>query len=270
MRKPLIVIALALAGVSHSALATETVRSSPHDNRIKTVVYNPDDVTPINGVVGVAVHIVLAAGEEYEAHSFGDGNAWSFAHHKNHLFVKPSAENGNTNLTVITNLHTYEFSLRYIGVASSPAATFQLKFTYPVELAKVSAAKLEKDRVTAAMVSNPPAKVNLAYTMSGDMSLAPVNVWNDDNFTYFKFPGNRDIPGIFLAMPDGTESIVNRVSRGPGNDVVVVEKVAAKWVLRLGKQFLGVYNENFDPIGVTNTTGTASPVVVREVKGDDQ
>jgi type IV secretion system protein VirB9 len=259
-----------VAGVSHVALATETTSTSPHDTRIKTVVYNPDDVTPISGVVGVATHIVLAEGEEYEAHSFGDGAAWSFAHYKNHLFVKPSAENGNTNLTVITNKHTYEFALHYIGVHASPASTFQLRFRYPVELAKVSAEKLEKARVTAALVSNPPAKVNLAYTMSGSMQLAPVNVWNDDNFTYFKFPGNRDIPGIFLANTDGTESIVNRVSRGPGNDVVVVEKVAAKWVLRLGKQFLGVYNEAYDPIGVTNTTGTASPAVVREVKGDEK
>lgn len=270
MHKPFIAAALVLAGVSPAAFATEPTRSSPHDSRIKTVVYNPDDVTPLNGVVGIATHIVLAEGEEYEAHSFGDGNAWSFAHHKNHLFVKPAAENGNTNLTVITNLHVYEFSLRYIGTHASPATTYQLKFRYPVELAKVSAEKLEKARVAAALASAPPAKVNLAYTMSGDKSLAPVNVWNDDNFTYFKFPGNRDLPTIFLGNADGTESIVNRVSRGAGNDVVVVQKIAPKWVLRLGKQFLGVYNESYDPIGVTNTTGTASPVVVREVKGDEQ
>ena len=261
-------MALAFAPAS----ATEVARHSPYDSRIKTVVYNPSDVTLIYGVVGVATHIILQEGEEYGAHSFGDGGAWAFAHYQNHLFVKPAAENGDTNLTVITNRHVYEFALRYVADHSSGDATFQLKFAYPVEeaaaRAKAEQVRLDAVRVTDALAHNPPAQVNLSYTMNGAMSLAPVNVWDDGAFTYFKFPGNRDVPTIFVVNPDKTESIVNRVSRGAGNDVVVMQKVSRKWVLRLGKLALSVHNEKFDPIGATNTTGTASPAIVRAVRDD--
>lgn len=267
-----LVILAALATAATPVAATETARYSPYDVRIKTVVYNPSDVTSIIGVVGVATHIILQEGEEYGAHSFGDGGAWSFAHYQNHLFVKPSAENGDTNLTVITNRHVYEFVLRYVKNHASPQATFQLKFVFPVEeaaaRAKADLARADALRVSTALTHNPPAKVNLSYTMNGDKSLAPVNVWDDGAFTYFKFPGNRDIPTIFVVNPDKTESIVNRVSRGAGNDIVVMQKVSEKWILRLGKLSLAVHNELFDPIGKTNVTGTTSATVVRKVRGD--
>lgn len=272
MKVSRLALLVAMAAAMAPASATEVARRSPFDGRIKTVVYNPNDVTLIYGVVGVATHIILQEGEEYGAHSFGDGGAWAFAHYQNHLFVKPSAENGSTNLTVITNRHVYEFALRYVANHASPDATYQLKFTYPVEeaaaRAKEAAARADALRVTDALAHNPPKSVNLSYTMNGNMALAPVNVWDDKAFTYFKFPGNRDLPTIFVVNPDKTESIVNRVSRGAGNDVIVMQKVAAKWVLRLGKEALAIHNEAFDPIGVTNTTGTSSAGVARTVRDD--
>ena len=66
---------------------------------------------------------------------------------------------------------------------------------------------------------------------------------------------------------DGNESIVNRTTIGEANDIVVLHKVNAKWILRLGDRALAVWNEAYDPNGVRNTTGTASPEVKRVIKG---
>ena len=99
--------------------------------------------------------------------------------------------------------------------------------------------------------------------MSGDLDLAPVNAWDDREFTYFKFPGQRDIPAIYMVDPDGNESIVNRHTTGPANEIVVVHKVSARWVLRLGKRALAVRNDAHDPGGRRNVSRTASPDVDR-------
>jgi type IV secretion system protein VirB9 len=102
--------------------------------------------------------------------------------------------------------------------------------------------------------------------MSGNTSIAPINVWDDKTFTYFKFPGNRDIPAIYMEHTDGSESIVNRTTKGMGRDVVVMQKVAKTWILRLGQEVLAVYNESYDDVGETNTTGTVSKKIVRKTK----
>ncbi len=99
--------------------------------------------------------------------------------------------------------------------------------------------------------------------MSGDLDLAPVNAWDDGEFTYFKFPGNRDLPAIYLVDPDGNESIVNRHSAGDSSDVIAMHKVAQRWALRLGNRALAIWNDAYDPAGRRNTSRTASPDVNR-------
>lgn len=60
-----------------------------------------------------------------------------------------------------------------------------------------------------------------------------MNVWDNGEFTFFKFPGNRDVPAIYMVDADGKESIVNRNTTGAANDVVVVQKINPKFYLRL-------------------------------------
>jgi type IV secretion system protein VirB9 len=99
--------------------------------------------------------------------------------------------------------------------------------------------------------------------MSGDLDIAPVNAWDDGEFTYFKFPGNRDIPAVYMVDVEGTEFIVNRHSMGSANEIVVAQKVAARWVLRLGTRALAVWNDAYDAEGRRNVSRTASPDVTR-------
>lgn len=266
MKKTLVLcMALALAS---PALAVVVPSPSPHDDRVRSVQFNPRDVVRLDGMVGIATHIQLEPGERYVDHVFGDSAGWHFAENANHVFVKPKAEHSDSNLTLITDRRVYYFELRYSDARRSGTKVFGIAFTYPETQVAQAAAAVERERVREGFDKARP--INANYTMTGSRSLAPVNAWDNRQFTFFRFPGAVDIPAIFMVNPDGSESIVNHHVEGPASDVVVVHKVAAQWVLRLGPQALSVFNEAYDPIGESNTSRTASPDVIREVRGGER
>ncbi len=245
---------------STRALAAEGP-SRAADGRIRHVVYDPDEVVTIEAVVGVATHIVLEPGETYLTHAFGDGKAWDFAVKGNHCFLKAVATDADSNLTIVTDRRSYHFSLR-LSTAPGASPTFEIVFRYPDRDAR---RKREDDarRAVDDGFARRGDRANLDYTMSGDLDLAPLNAWDDGEFTYFKFPGNRDRPAISLVDPDGNESIVNRHNAGESSDVIVVHRVAQQWALRLGARALAIWNDAYDPAGRRNASRTASPDVNR-------
>lgn len=265
-------VALALALMPVAASADQVPAASKYDERIRYVTYNGADVVRLDTVAGIATHIKLEPGEEYVTHAFGDAEAWSFAIERNHVFIKPTAERADTNLIIVTDRRVYNFQLVYHSRADAPRV-FQLSFHYPDTAAKQAAVQREAKAVESGF-SVPAGPARTAYSMSGDQKIAPLNVWDDGRFTYFKFAANRDIPAIYMVDPDGRESIVNRNSTGAGSDVVVVQKVNERWHLRLGKQALAIFNDDMIAQGdrpiMTNRdngSGTASPAVQRVVRG---
>ncbi len=256
MRRAILAILLATAT---SALAGD---GGP-DRRIRYVTYDPDAVVPVDAVVGIVTHIVLEPGETYVTHAFGDGKAWDFAAKANHCFLKAVATNADSNLTIVTDRRSYHFSLRLLADAAA-APTFEIAFRYPDTEVRKRREDARRSAVEDSFKGNGE-KPNLDYTMSGDLDLAPVNTWDDREFTYFKFPGQRDIPAIYMVDADGSESIVNRHTTGPSNEIVVVHKVAARWVLRLGSRALAIWNDAYDPEGRRNVSHTASPDVNRVI-----
>jgi len=248
MRRAVGMLALAAAAVA--------ARADDEEGPIRSVLYDPNEVVTLESAVGVVLDIVVEPDETYVTHAFGDGRAWDFAVKANHYFLKPTALEADSNLTLVTDRRSYHFFLRLRKDGKDP--TLEVVFRYPEKGRKAAdAAKVDE------AFSAQPKEPNLHYSMSGDMNIAPVNVWDDRTFTYFKFPGNRDIPAVYMVDAQGEESIVNRHSTGTANDIVVVHKVAAHWVLRLGQSALGVWNDAYDDGGRRNTTRTASPDVAR-------
>lgn len=92
----------------------------------------------------------------------------------------------------------------------------------------------------------------------------PSMVFDDGRFTYFEFPGAREIPAVFAYGSDGEPTRVNWHMNG---NFIVVQRTARKFVLRLGDAVVGIFNEAFDATGIETPTSTVSPAVVREIKG---
>jgi type IV secretion system protein VirB9 len=95
----------------------------------------------------------------------------------------------------------------------------------------------------------------------------PTMVFDDGRFTYFEFPGAREIPAIFA---HGSEGEPTRVNWHMNGSFVVVQRLARKFTIRLGGAVVGVFNEAYDPTGIETPTATVSPSVSRAIKGEAQ
>ena len=119
-------LSLALAVLAVPAVA------AADDARIVEKFYDAGKVVRIDGRTKVQATIQFGEDEQIENVAIGDSQAWQVTPNKraNLLFVKPLAAGVSTNMTVVTDKHTYLFDL----VASASAKPlYVLKFTYPEE-----------------------------------------------------------------------------------------------------------------------------------------
>lgn len=126
-------------------------------------------------------------------------------------------------------------------------------------------AQVDEPKVVRSRLKARPDVRNLAYSMEilgGGQLIAPSVVFDDGRFTYLKFPNNREIPAPFVIGADKQEARVNFHVEG---DLIVIQKVVPQIVLRLGDAVVGIWNDAFDPDGISTPSGTTVPNVRREV-----
>jgi type IV secretion system protein VirB9 len=190
--------------------------------------------------------------------------------------VKPRLKAISSNLILQTASRSYLVDLEVIPDTSPCKGERQLSFRVPAppvvlmpEPPAVVAAR-EAQAVQEAMNDVPPAR-NWSYTMQalpGSDDILPTEVYDDGRFTFIRIPGNRDVPSVFRIAADGTESFVERHMEG--RDLIVVHEISRRWVLRLDKQTVGIWNEAFDIEGVPPVAGTRSDRVRRVVRGEQR
>ena len=151
---------------------------------------------------------------------------------------------------------------RILPDESRSDGVWRLSFRYPND--GLSNAEVRANQVAYALGS-PTEKRNLKYRIDlirGNGDILPKKAWDDGRFTYIAMGNNREIPAAFKVDGNDGESTVNLHTEG---QLLVIHEVARRFLLRLDKQEVGIWNEAFDPDGMANTTGTASSEVVREV-----
>lgn len=280
--KQLLHLATILAFASAPAFAEETPRAGPADPRVKFVEYQEAQVYRVVGTFRTATQIVLGADETIEHVALGDTVSWEVAVAGHILFLKPRERAGPTNLIVTTNrggeLRNYAFALTTrrgpIGSASRDTY-FQVRFRYPRDeaerVARIQAAQ-EAQRLASlkatvvrgaldhGVIQGPR---NLNYKVQGSTALQPSEISDNGQFTVLRFPGNHEIPAIYLVRPDGSETLVPFDVR---DEFVVVHLVAAQLRLRRNREVLCIYNQAPTPYGVDPGTNTASPHVERTIQ----
>lgn len=194
----------------------------------------------------------------------GDADGWIVVGRKGdrHVYIKPKAEAHPSNLLVVTNRYNYAFDLRILPDDARADGNWRLSFRYPNEPA--NPAEVRANQIAFALAA-PNDRRNLKYrveTLRGNGDILPAKVWDDGRFTYMAMGNNREIPAAFKIDGNGAESLVNLHTEG---QTLVIHEVARRFLLRLDKQEIGIWNEAFDPEGLPNQTGTSSDRVVREV-----
>lgn len=239
-------IVAALSALPQQALAARDARPSQIDPRVRTVMYQPDEVFKFTGHYGFQSNIEFGADETIQTISMGDSSAWMLQPSGNRLFLKPVEQAATTNMTLITNKRTYLFELhaREAQDIQDSDMTFVMRFLYSGGSdSGEPGVKRYADSVPLPDFENEPERFNFKYTIAGPDTIAPIRIFDDGEFTFFEFRGkNTEVPAFFLVDSQGNESLVNYRTRG---NFIVIERVAGKFTLRHGNEIVCVFNEAF-------------------------
>jgi type IV secretion system protein VirB9 len=233
MKKIGISTAVLIFSFSAMTHAASIPRGMTSDKHIKMVQYDPNNVVLLKARYGYQTQITFSPSEKVQSVSIGDSLAWQAVPVSNNLFIKPIAES-TTNMTVLTNTNSYNFELDSSNTKTVP--TYKLQFRYLEDAYKPS--------INQNATSNfDPAKLNWKYSFTGDRTLAPIEAFDNGQFTYFKFKndGTSRLPAFFTVDRENNEMLVNYHLQG---DYVVINTVAKQFTLRDGVYVTSVYNDS--------------------------
>ena len=290
-----IVALLVVAGLM-PALAWPARDAASGDPRLREVTYDAGAVVTVPVKRGVVTLVVLDPEESIADVAVGLGGdcakaeaAWCIAAQPGGrpLFVKPkSAASAANTLAVVTDrrTHSFRFVVLADGDPRQPVYRLVVKAPRPQVMARTA---VRDGLALQAFPLLPPAPpppspqqviaerlqakaqvLNTSYSIAegkGSEDIVPAMVFDDGRFTYFRFPGNREVPAVFHVLGDSSETLVNSRME---DDLLVVDRVSRRLMLRAGSAVVGVWNEAFDLDGVPPGGGTTVPGVQRSLKAD--
>lgn len=254
-------------------LAHPIARSMP-DPRLLSVPYALDQVVRVPTRRGQVTHLVLPDDERLQGGiATGQGADCTDPHHSwcvtaasdRDVFVKPRAGATRNTLALVSDRRRHSFEL-VLAAEDEPAA---LRVTVlppesPVRLQPLQAAMHVPRTVTqppdivAERLRQSPAIVNTEYSVAtgaGSDDIVPRLVFDDGHRTHFRFAPGLALPAVFEQGPglDEPEQMVNVQVEG---DRIVTDRVARRFVLRLGTAVVSVANERFEPGGPSRSDGS--------------
>lgn len=217
------------------------------DQRVRIVRYAPDQVVRLDATLGYVVTLFFGEDERIENVAIGDSLGWQITPNRRArvLFVKPNERAATTNMTVVTNLRSYNFDLRAVAGTRARQPVFSLRFDYPAPAQAVLAPP-----PAPPPPPEPPREVNKAYSFSGSALGLPERVFDDGVSTYFVFPAGVDYPAIFAVDPDNKEAVVNIAQR---DGFLIVDRLAGAFVLRRGDQVTRIVNDGYRQAATATT-----------------
>lgn len=270
-------------------------RAQVADPRLREVLYDPRAVLTVPVKRGVVTLVVLDADEAITEVAAGLGGdcakpeaAWCVAAQPGGrtLFVKAKSTAGAPNtLAVVTDRRAHSFRFVVLADDDPKAPVYRLVVKAPVIRTATPARPAFRDATPlVALPALPPSPsaqeviaerlqakaqvLNSNYSVAegkGSEDIVPALAFDDGRFTYFRFPGNREVPAVFHVLGDGAETLVNARME---DDLLVVDRISRRLMLRSGAAVVGVWNEAFDLDGVPPGGGTTVPGVQRVLRAE--
>lgn len=233
-----------ISGLLSSYACAEAIpRSSGADARVQEIMYNENNVTVIKVKTGTATLIQLAPdeflSEENSGMGLGDPLAWNVSVRGNNIFLRPVAEQPDTNIVVVTNKRTYSM---FLQTTDNDRATFILRYVYPK---KPQPVVIKQGIFTEQKQTGIPcidgSLFNGSYEIKGSHSLKPSAIWDDGRFTCLKWSTAKDLPVVFRILPDGNEQLANYHM---DKNIMVIHEVSPEFILRLGDNVMNVKTQH--------------------------
>lgn len=224
MRAAVAILAIAALAIAALALLAAPLGAeiTPHpgegDPHIQTVEYDPQQVVGLHVAGGYAVTVAFAPDERIDTVTLGDSAGWQVTvnHRADHLVVKPLGNPQPTNLTVISDQRSYNFTL-YGASSGEGVQPYVVSFIYPVPPAEPVVA-----------VAAPAA----SYRLRGDKTIWPATMSDDGAATAIRWGVEQTIPAVYLQDQRGHLALVNGAMQ---NGDYVIQGVHGRLVFVLGK-----------------------------------
>jgi len=267
---------------------SQVLAAEAADPRLRQVWYDPQTVVTVPVKRGVVTDIVLDGDESITDLASGIGGdcgkpdaSWCIAAQPGgrHIFVKPKSTAGTANnLAVVTDKRSHSFRLEVLPDADSRPPVYRLSVRTPIAPQVIrpatprpvvetpeppQAVAPSTSELIAERLRTAPVPMNADYSIAegtGSEDIVPSLVFDDGRFTYLRFANNREVPAVFHVQGDGSEALVNVRME---SDLVVVDRVSRRLMLRAGQAVVGVWNDAFDPDGIPPSGGTTVPGVER-------
>jgi type IV secretion system protein VirB9 len=224
------------------------------DTRIKTLVYNANDVYAIVTNYGYQSNIEFSKNEKIRTISVGDLTSWQVIPAESNLFVRALMDDAHTNMTVITNKRTYQFDLfaKPIDHIRDEELAYVIRFYYPEEYTGMQGGLSRSAAPTLPSASSSdasfptaittPQGYNFNYTIAGPDHLAPMKIYDDGQSTYFQFHTAGLQPQVFRVDPiTGQEIPLQAQMQG---NLITVFGAGTNFSIRQGNDVVCVFNES--------------------------
>jgi type IV secretion system protein VirB9 len=247
------------------------------DSRIKTFVYNENDVYRLLTHYGYQLNVEFGNKEEIETISVGDRTGWQIIPAGQRLFIRAMEDKAHTNMTVVTNRHAYQFDLYSAppGQQGWDELVYVVRFYYPEDQQLGSMASPPMAAMPASMPMMPPMTApmqgmgsmgyaappqppampaygsqqpqppmaggtNYAYSFTGEQAIVPGQMYDDGRQTYLVFSPSQMVPQVSMVGEGGREQSVATNTQG---SMVIVQGVYPQLVLRMGSSHACIFNE---------------------------
>ncbi|MCX2864942.1 TrbG/VirB9 family P-type conjugative transfer protein [Paucibacter sp. PLA-PC-4] len=277
-----------------SAAAAQGATTLGGDARLREIVYDPNSVVTVPVRRGVVTLLVLDTDEAIAEVGAGLGGdcakaeaAWCIAAQPGGrtVFIKPKSTAAAANtLAVVSNRRVHNFRLLVLGDEDPRPSVYRLvvkapplavRATLPQAQRSTPALKVplapppvrpSAEQLVAERLRAKPVVLNTRYALAeGESSedIVPTLVFDDGRFTYLRFPGNRELPAVFHVLGDGSEALVNARME---DDLLVIDRVSRRLMLRAGAAVVGLWNEAFDLDGAPPEGATTVPGLRRVLR----
>lgn len=249
MKKMIFLLAFCTLSNGYSAETPVTM-----DSRVKTYIYNPNEVFPIILHYGYHSHIDFPKSEIVKNIIIGNPADWDITNNGNRIFLQTYSKEAHTNMTIITNKRTYEFDLiarneekeiegkngeKILVKDTDYDLAYAISFYYPEDNSIVDTKQTDDaNRMTLDISDLITGKVNTNYVYSGDSEITPITAFNDKKFTYLKFKNEKFIPKI-----DTMGAKKKKVQIFSYNGYIIINDVFPKIRLSSGRKIAFIINK---------------------------
>jgi type IV secretion system protein VirB9 len=241
------------------------------DDRIKLLPYDENDVYTITTKYGYQTNIVFGGTETIDTISVGDRSLWQIIPSGNRLFIRPMQQGISTNMTILTNRHSYQFDLKSIAADEKDSAVIYVaKFTYPEEHGRgrppipmpsappphtvmppppeemaPSSPPAAPSALTPKPAAAQPMYPNYNYTYSGPDTVAPLQVFDNGETTFIKYRAlPSPLPQVYIVDNAGNRAPVAVETK---DSMLTVHAIAGTLAIVENDTTIMVYNEMLNP-----------------------